>query len=190
MPTIPDPRRPPGRNDLPTGAEPGDDRPSKTRLKREMEALQDLGVTLVALDPGRLAELDLPERLVDAITLARGITRHEARRRQMQFVGRLMRDVDPAPIRAAIERWDSVPRAEKARFASLERWRERVVDDDGALDAFIAAHPSADRATLARAIAAARAERARGGGPPQAFRALFRALRDAGGAEAAVEPPE
>ena len=100
-------RRPPARPVLPTADQPGVDagRPSKTRLKREMEALQDLGETLVGLDRSRLAELDLPERLVDAIELARGITRHEARRRQMQYVGRLMRDVDPAPIRAALERW-------------------------------------------------------------------------------------
>lgn len=173
-------RRPPGRSDLPTvdeGEREGG-RPSKTRLKREMEALQALGETLVALDHSRLAQLSLPERLVDAITLARGITKHEARRRQMQYVGRLMRDVDPAPIRAALERWDSMPRAEKARFAALERWRERLLDDAGALDAFVAEHPAADRDAIARAADAARAERARGTAV-HAYRELFRALRRA-----------
>ncbi|HEY8243624.1 MAG TPA: ribosome biogenesis factor YjgA [Casimicrobiaceae bacterium] len=173
-------RRPPGRNDLPTGSGPEDDRPSKTQLKREMDALQDLGETLVGLDASRLAELDLPERLVDAISLARGITRHEARRRQMQYVGKLMRHVDAAPIRATLERWDTVPQAEKARFASIERWRARLLDDAQAIDAFVAAHPSADRDALARAIVAALAERA-GGGAPRAFRELFRLLRHAVG---------
>ncbi|HEY8242001.1 MAG TPA: ribosome biogenesis factor YjgA, partial [Casimicrobiaceae bacterium] len=173
-------RRPPGRNDLPTAKEPGerraapsspapsggsapsahrgdhpDDRPSKTQLKRQMDALQDLGETLVGLDASRLAELDLPERLVDAISLARGITRHEARRRQMQYVGKLMRHVDAAPIRATLERWDTVPQAEKARFASIERWRERLLADAQAIDAFVAAHPSVDRDALARTIVAA-----------------------------------
>jgi len=169
-------RRPPGRNDLPTDGGPEDDRPSKTQLKREMDALQDLGETLVGLDASRLAQLDLPERLVDAISLARGITRHEARRRQMQYVGKLMRQVDPAPIRAALERWETVPRAEKARFASIERWRERLLGEPGALDMFVAAHPSADREALARAIVAAQAERA-SGREPRAFRELFRMLR-------------
>ena len=173
-------RRPPGRNDLPTGSGPEDLRPSKTQLKREMDALQDLGETLVGLDPSRLAELDLPERLADAIGLARGITRHEARRRQIQYIGKLMRHVDPAPIRATLERWETVPQAEKARFAALERWRERLLEDPAAIDAFVDAHPSADRGALARAIAAAHAERA-SGGPPHAFRELFRVIRRAAG---------
>jgi len=173
-------RRPPARNDLPTDGETGDSRPSKTRLKREMEALQALGETLVALDAARLKELDLPERLADAILLARGITKHEARRRQMQYLGRLMRDVDPAPIRSALDRWETVPREEKAKFAALEGWRDRILADATALDAFVAEHPDADRAGLARLAEAARAERSRGE-PPRAFRELFRALRrDAG----------
>ncbi len=71
--------------------------PSKTRRKHEMHALQDLGEALVALDPRRLQQLDLPERLVDAIIQARGIRAHEGRRRQIQYIGKLMRTVDPAP---------------------------------------------------------------------------------------------
>lgn len=172
-------RRPNASNDLPTDGRDGP-RPSKTRQKREMASLQDLGVSLVDLDPARLATLDLPERLVDAITLARGITRHEARRRQMQYIGRLMREVDPAPIREALERFDSVPRAEKARFAAIERWRERLLDEADALDAFVHEHPEADRAVIAKAIASAHAARARGEST-RAFRDLFRTLRRAYG---------
>lgn len=168
-------RHPPAVDDLPTDGRENA-RPSKTRLKREMASLQDLGVSLVDLDPARLATLDLPERLTDAIALARGITRHEARRRQLQYVGRLMREVDPAPIRAALERFDQLPAAEKARFASIERWRERLLDEDSALDAFMAEHPRADRVRIAKAVAAARSGRARGESP-RAFRELFRILR-------------
>jgi ribosome-associated protein len=172
-------RHPPGASDLPTDGHENA-RPSKTRLKREMASLQDLGVSLVDLDPARLAALNLPERLADAIALARGITRHEARRRQMQYVGRLMRDVDPAPIRAALERFDLVPAAEKARFAAIERWRERLLAEAGALDAFVNEHPGADRDAISKAIGAARNERARGEAT-RAFRELFRILRRASG---------
>src|SRR2546423_2595413 len=138
---------------------------SKTRRKRDMEALQDLGERLVALDAARLATLDLPERLTDAVALARRTTRHEARRRQMQYIGRLMRDIDPAPLEAAFARWSEGPAQARAEFAALEGWRTRLLDEDGALDAFLAAHPQADRAALARLVADAREERQRGGPP-------------------------
>lgn len=150
--------------------------PSKTRRKRDMETLQELGERLVDLDPVRLATLDLPERLVDAVALARRTTRHEARRRQIQYIGRLMRDVDPASLEAAFARWAQGPAEERARFAALERWRTRLLDETAALDAFVTEHPAADRAALQRLVADARDERARGG-PPHHQRALFRALK-------------
>ena len=164
--------------------------PSKTRRKHEMHALQDLGEQLVSLDPARLRTLDLPERLHDAVLLARSITRHEARRRQMQYIGRLMRDVDPVPLATALKRWSEGPAEEKARFAALERWRTRLLDDATGLADFIAEHPSADRAELADLVHAARAERT-SGGPPHRQRALFRAIRKAAApaASAAVTGP-
>ena len=79
--------------------------PSKSARKRAMHELQDLGEALVALDPARVAALDLPERLADAIGEARTITKHEARRRQLQFIGRLMRDVDAQSIKNALAQW-------------------------------------------------------------------------------------
>lgn len=151
---------------------------SKTRRKRDMEALQDLGERLVALDAARLASLELPERLTDAVALARRITRHEARRRQMQYIGRLMRDIDPVPLEAAFARWSEQPAQERAQFAALERWRTRLLHEDSALEEFMTAYPQADRAELARLVADARAE-LRHGGPPHHQRALFRALRNA-----------
>jgi ribosome-associated protein len=159
------------RHDPPTD-DPAE--PSKTRRKKDMHALQDLGEALVELEPARLRALALPERLADAIALARTITRHEARRRQMQYVGRLMRDVDPEPIRAALERDAAVPRAERARFAAAEAWRDRLLEDEAAaVTEFVALHPEIDAAELASLVREARAERA-GGRPPHKYRALFR----------------
>lgn len=152
--------------------------PSKTRRKQAMHALQDLGEALVALDAKRLRELDLPERLVDAVIQARGIRAHEGRRRQIQYIGKLMRDVDPEPVQAALERWTSGEQQDNAKFAALERWREQVLADDAALDRFVLAYPQTDHAHLASLIRDARAERARGG-PPHRYRELFRQLKAA-----------
>ena len=151
--------------------------PSKTRRKKDMHALQALGEALVGLDPSKLKELELPERLADAIGQARSITKHEARRRQLQYVGRLMRDVDPEPIRAALERMETLPRAERAQFAAAERWRDRLLEEEGAIAEFIAAHPGANLAELAELVHEARSERA-SGRPPHKFRALFRRVSE------------
>ena len=148
---------------------------SKTRRKTEMHDLQSLGETLVRLSAPRLSELGLPERLADAIEQARAITKHEARRRQMQYIGRLMRDVDPEPIRARLAQWGAAPAAEKARLAAVERWRERLLVDSAALDQLCAAVPHADRARLSALVARVQGERARAA-PPHAYRELFRAL--------------
>ena len=150
--------------------------PSKSARKRAMHDLQQLGLDLVALDPGRLATLDLPERLLDAIAMARGITKHEGRRRQLQYIGKLMRDVDPAPLRAAFAAWERGPAVDRARFAAAEQWRDRLLDQADGVTDFLAAHPGADRTSLATLIADARAERARGS-PPHKYRALFRELK-------------
>jgi ribosome-associated protein len=149
--------------------------PSKTQRKAAMHALQDLGETLVALSPDRLSSLSLPERLEDAVAQAREITKWEARRRQMQFIGRLMRDVDPEPIRARIAEWNGASRAEKARLAAVERWRERLIQDAEALDRLCAEAPHADRSRFAALIGRVRSERA-ANAPPHAYRELFRAL--------------
>jgi ribosome-associated protein len=165
----------------PSSADDATPAPSKTRRKKDMHALQDLGESLVALEPAKLAELALPERLVDAISLARSITKHEARRRQMQYLGRLMRDVDPEPIRLALERFEAMPRAERARFAAAERWRDRLLAEEAAAAEFLAAHPDVDAAALATLVRDARAERG-GGRPPHKSRALFRLVARAVGA--------
>jgi ribosome-associated protein len=150
---------------------------SKTRRKAEMDALQALGQALLGLAPARLAQLDLPDRLVDALDAARRITQHEARRRQVQFIGRLMRDVDPTPIRARLVLWADAPNAEKARLHAVERWRERLLSEADGLDRLCAERPAADRPRLAGLVESVRAERAHGA-RPRSYRELFRALNE------------
>jgi ribosome-associated protein len=154
--------------------------PSKTRRKAEMHALQDLGERLIDLDDGRLdvlsADALLPERLVEAVRAARKINAWGARKRQLQFIGKLMRDVDPAPIEQRLEAWSQGLHADTARQHALERWRTRLIDEPDGLDALAAAYPAFDAATLRPLIAKARDERLRGT-PPHAYRELFRVLK-------------
>lgn len=130
---------------------------------------------MVGLSPARLKELGLPERLYEAVAAARGLRQREARRRQLQFIGRLMREVDPVPIEAQLERWLDAPIAEKARMASVERWRERLIVDADALERLCAEVPRADRLRLASLVSRATDECVRGA-PPHAYRELFREL--------------
>ncbi|MDH5246420.1 MAG: DUF615 domain-containing protein [Betaproteobacteria bacterium] len=164
-----------------TAAATGDSLPpSKTRRKAEMHALQDLGEALIALDPKRLAELaveaSLPERLIDAIREARSITAWGGRKRQLQYVGKLMRDVDPEPIRRRLDLWAHGHAVDSARQHALEQWRDRLIAEPAALDLLAAQQPRLDRRRFRTLIARARDEQARGQ-PPHAFREIFRALK-------------
>lgn len=102
-------------------------KPSKSERKREQQALQSLGETLIELGDDLLDGLQLEDRLRDAIVDIRRMKSHEARRRQKQFIGKLMRDVDPAPIHALVNRLRADDRREKRIFANAERWRDRVI---------------------------------------------------------------
>src|SRR5688572_5209953 len=90
------------------------ERPSKTRRKREMEALQQIGVELVQLNAGQLAQIELPDQLREAVLEAQRIRDFEGRRRQMQYIGKLMRGVDPAPIRVRLKQWSGATREHTA----------------------------------------------------------------------------
>lgn len=152
-----------------------EERPSKTQRKREMAALQDLGVELVRLNSDQLARIDLPENLREAVVAARRITDHEGRRRQLQYVGRLMRGVDPAPIERALAaiRGDAGTAVELMH--RCERWRDRLIDDDAALTELLNERPDIDAQPLRATIRAARRERASGAAPKHA-RELYRWL--------------
>ncbi|HXF65682.1 MAG TPA: ribosome biogenesis factor YjgA [Burkholderiales bacterium] len=149
---------------------------SKSQRKREVAALQELGAALVAISEERLAAIELPERLRDAVIAARHITRFEARRRQLQYIGKLMRGVDPGPIRAQLEAWRAQARVEVALMKRAEFWRERLLAEEAALAELLREHPAADAQRLRALVRNAHRERAEGR-PPRAFRELYRALR-------------
>jgi len=154
-----------------------DDRPSKTQRKQEMTALQQLGEELLRLNPARLARIDLPEALREAVLEANRITAHEGRRRQIQYIGRLMRQVDPEPIRRALGETTGESRAAVALMHRCERLRDRLLDDDDALTGFLSEHPHADVQRLRAMIRAARREHSSGAAPKHA-RELYRWLHE------------
>ncbi|SCY20529.1 ribosome-associated protein [Nitrosospira sp. Nl5] len=150
--------------------------PSKTRLKREMHALQDIGEQLVQLDPKRLVELGLPETLTDAILEAKRMTKHGARRRQMQFIGKLMRDVDAAPILEKFDLWSGATLQHTAWLHLLERWRSRLLTDEQAFAELGQKYPAADLQHL-RTLARNAHKEKLANKPPRSFRALFHELQ-------------
>ena len=150
--------------------------PSKTRRKQQMLELQELGVELVSLDDDVLTALDLPDALRDAVTEARRITKHEARRRQLQYIGKLMRQVDPGPIRALLAERRARARGQTAVFRRVEAWRDRLLNDPNSLAQLLAECPAADASRLQSLVESARRERSEGGAA-HGSRELFRTLR-------------
>src|SRR5215212_6441098 len=142
---------------------------SKTQRKKHMHELQELGAELVDLNEQQLATIDLPESLLDAVMAARRITKFEARRRQMQYVGKLMRHIDPEPIRERIDAYKAVSREATARLHQLERWRARLLEEESALTEFMTSYPHADAARIRTLVRNAERERA-AGQPPKSFR--------------------
>ncbi len=151
---------------------------SKTRRKQEMHALQDVGEQLVALNHKQLAELSLPEALMDAVLEAKRLSKHEARRRQMQFIGRLMREVDATLIREKFAAWSGVTLQYTAWLHLLERWRERLLADEQAFAEFGRDYPAADLQRLRTLVRNARKEKL-ASKPPKSFRELFHELQTA-----------
>lgn len=155
-----------------------DEGPSKSLLKRQSAELQQLGESLIELAPNELDELQLPEKLRDAIDIAKRITAHGGLYRQKQFIGKLMRKIDVEPIRVALEAKRQIQRTDVIRFRRLEQWRDRLLSDDAtALSALLEEHPDADRSRLERLIARAHHEQQRKQ-PPAASRELFAVLRE------------
>lgn len=136
-----------------------------------------MGARLVRLEAGELASIPLPDELADAIHACRRIRSHEARRRQLQFIGKLMRRIDTEPVRAALARLDGDSAEARYEFHQLERWRERLIEDDAALTEYLDAHPHADRQQLRQLIARTRAATDEDQ-QKKTFRSLFRFLRD------------
>ncbi|MBI3903622.1 MAG: DUF615 domain-containing protein [Nitrosomonadales bacterium] len=151
--------------------------PSKTKIKKQMHELQDLGEQLVALSKDQLKEVDIPETLRDAIHEAKRITKFGALKRQMQYIGRLMRDVEPEPIIAKLDMWNGKSHQHTAYLHRLERWRERLLEDESALTELLAEHPGADAQRLRALIRNALKEKDLLK-PPRNYREIFQVLRE------------
>lgn len=150
---------------------------SKTKRKQAMHALQDMGAELVKLPANKLEKLPLPDDLRQAVEDCRRFTKHEAIRRQMQYIGRLMRGIDPEPIARQLAAWKGESNEEKALLHRIERWRDRLLEHDDALTDFLRDYPEADATQFRQLIRNARHEAAQGK-PPKSSRALFRLIRD------------
>lgn len=155
------------------------DKPSKSQLKRDSTALQELGREIADLPRDRIKELDLPEKLYEALLHYQSVTAHEGKRRQLQYLGKLMRDVDPDPLRAALERFKGASKDEVHDMHLGERWRERLLAEDTAatLAEFKAEYPDTDLQQLRALLRATRKERETQK-PPRDFRKLYQMIRE------------
>ncbi|WP_297527582.1 ribosome biogenesis factor YjgA [Thiohalobacter sp.] len=163
-------------SDEPLQTESPEQPPSKSQRKREAGALQALGERLVALPAATLAGMPLDGELREAVALARRIKARGGRRRQLQYIGKLMRQRDTTAIQAALADLDRGRQAEARRQRELEALRDRLIEmGDAALGEVIERHPDVDRQQLRQLIRQARRDQAAGkaAGP----RALFRHLR-------------
>ncbi|MBN8487576.1 MAG: DUF615 domain-containing protein [Burkholderiales bacterium] len=147
-------RSAPAQPDSPDDAFGG--RPSKSALKRQSHDLQALGRALSELPASRLEALALPEGLAGAIADYRRIRSHEGLRRQLQYIGKLMRQVDPAPLQAAVDDFRLGGARQSLALHTAERWREQLLADDDALTRWLAEHPGTDAQQLRSLVRAAR----------------------------------
>lgn len=156
------------------------ERPSKSELKRRSDDLQALGESLISLPIPELQGMDLPDALLEAVLTAKRITAHGGLYRQKQYIGKLMRKIDPTPIQAALQAREDAQRQEARRFHRLELWRERLLrEGTPAVQALAAEVPDIDTAAITRLIEQARHEQQVAQRSTHAARALFRMLREA-----------
>lgn len=158
------------------------DRPSKSAMKRQMSELQKLGEQLVAEPRDRVKRVPMPEEVRDAILMCQTISNHEGRRRQLQYVGKMMRTLDEeevAVIQRTIDSWKGTSKAEAAALHALERRRDKLLADDKALTELLAEHPELDAQHLRTLIRNARKEQAENK-PPKAYREIFQILKELG----------
>jgi len=155
------------------------DRPSKTQLKKDSHELQALGEALVALPDNRVVDLAISERLRDAVAEYKRTKTHEGKRRQMQYIGKLMRKDDVEPIREAVAAMQLGRAKDSLALHETERWRVELLASDDALTRWTAEHPASDLQQLRSLIRAARKDAA--AAPEQrsgrAYRELFQFIK-------------
>jgi ribosome-associated protein len=155
-----------------------DDFISKTQRKRRMTELQVAGAALVKLSAEQLARFDLPDNLREAVLECKRFTRHEAIRRQMQYIGRIMRNLDPGPITAQLAALEAPSKRQTALFHVAERWRTDLLADPDSIERFVKEFPAANAERLRELVAKAREEK-KAAKPPKNFRELFHVLNAA-----------
>ena len=162
--------------------------PSKTQRKQQMEELQTLGEELVALSIDRIKRIDIPDELRDAVREAQRMTRHdEAKRRQMQYIGKLMRNVEVEPIRAALALARGESAGETAKLHRLERLRGELLADEKVASEIAQLYPTVDLQHLRSLRRAALKEQLQNK-PPRSYRAIFQLLKELeNGGEAAED---
>ena len=151
---------------------------SKSQLKREMHALQLLGEELVKLSKDQFEKVVLPEDLHDAVIEARNIRQHGARKRQLQYIGKLMRSIDPVPIQEQLDTLKGQSTQAAQTLHTIERWRDQLLGNgDQALEKLLAQYPQTDRQYIRQLLRNAHKE-IKANKPPKSTRALFRYLRE------------
>lgn len=153
-----------------------DDKPSKTQRKKAMHVLQKMGEQLVELNDKQLEELELPEILIDAIRETRRINKFGARKRQMQFIGKLMRHIDKVPIQEKLDIWQQRSLNQTALLHQTERWRERILTDTGALTEFAEMYSAVDIKQI-RSLSRNVHKEKKENKSPKSYRLLFQALQ-------------
>lgn len=150
--------------------------PSKSQLKRNAQAMIKLGEQLVALDEKQLHRFSLPENILEAINAARKIRQHGARKRQLLFLGKLLRLIDATEISSQLASLNTQSKQDAQAFHRLEQWRDKLLADDQALTELLNNYPAIDRQHIRQLIRAARKEQQQNKTPSSA-RTLFRYLR-------------
>jgi ribosome-associated protein len=164
-------------NEAGEAGESEEQRLSKSARKREAASLQELGVKLSALPDQEIKALDLPDNLFIALRDLRRLPSHGAQIRQRQYIGKLMRNIDPVPVLAKLAERKQRHDVEIRQFQEIERWRDRLLSEPkAALDELLKEYPNADRALLAKLLEKAEKERVEQRSPVGA-RELFAFLR-------------
>jgi ribosome-associated protein len=153
------------------------DSASKSQRKRDMLALQAMGEALIRLPAGKLEHIEMTDQLRNAIADARDMSKHGALHRQKQYIGKLMRNIDPQPIREALDRLKHDSNEQKRQLHTLENWRDRLIDEgDIAVRELLSVHPECDRQHLRQLIRSVHKEQERNQAPA-ANRKLFQYLK-------------
>ena len=160
------------------------DRPSKSQVKRELLAILELGKQVVELPMEKVKQLDLDEKTLEAIRTAQKTTGREGRRRQIHYVGKLLRTADTAAIAKKMDEWEHGSREQTANMHRMETLRDRLIDEDEALTRLLNDYPQADAQALRTLIRGARREREQNAALPAGheqqrkhYRALFQAIK-------------